>query len=109
MARRRFSSITHNWNFKHSSPFGKINGKKEYINLVEENLGKILGYRFEIQDEIYEENRACVSYKAIQGDFILEVREWYFVKNNLIGEIVAYYNISEIREDRKLSSPQGDN
>lgn len=90
-------------NFKHTSPFGTINGKKQYLNLVQENKNKFLGYRFEINDEIYNVDKACVRYTAIQGDFRLDVSEWYYFKNNLIQEIVAYYHIGEIRDERKLS------
>ena len=51
----------------------------------------------------YFENKACVRYKAIQGDFSLDVSEWYYIKNDLIEEIIAYYHIGEIRDERKLS------
>ena len=88
--------------FKHTSPFGTINGKKEYIALVEANKDKFLGYRFEIHDGIYDKDKACVRYTAIQGEFKLDVSEWYYVKDNLIEEIVSYYHIGEIRDDREL-------
>ena len=91
-------------NFKHTSPFDTINGKKEYINLVEANKDKFLGYRFEMHDEIYNKDKACVRYTAIQGDFNLDVSEWYYIKNDLIEEIVAYYHIGEIRDERKFSN-----
>lgn len=91
-------------NFRHTSPYGIISGKKEYISLVEANKDKFLGHRFELHDELYERNKACVRYTAIQGDFRLDVSEWHFVKDGLIEEIAAYYNIpGEIRDDRKLS------
>jgi len=89
--------------FQHTSPFGTIDGKKEYVSFVEKNKDKFLGYRFEIQDEIYEKDKACVRYRAIQGDFTLDVSEWYYIKNALIEKIIAYYHIGEIREDRKLA------
>jgi len=92
--------------FKHTSPFGIIKGKKQYINLVEANKDKFLGYRFEIHDEIFDNDQACVRYTAIQGDFKLDVSEWYFIKNDLIEEVIAYYHIGEIRDDRKLANPQ---
>lgn len=95
-------------NFRHTSPFGTINGRKQYISLVEKNQDKFLGYRFEIHDEIYNKDKACVRYTAIQGDFTLDVSEWYYIRNELIEEIVAYYHIGEIRDERKLSEPQGD-
>ena len=93
--------------FKHISPYGTIIGKKEYINLVESNKDKFLGYRFEIHDEIYEKEHACVRYTAIQGDFQLDVSEWYYFSENLIQQIHAYYNIEgEISEERKLANSE---
>lgn len=93
-------------NFKHTSPFGIIEGKQAYLDLVQENKDKFLGYVFELHDGIYEVNRACVRYTARQGeDLVLEVSEWYYANNNLIEEIVAYYHIGEIREERNLSKP----
>ncbi len=91
-------------NFKHTSPFGTINGKEAYLNLVKENEEKFLGYTFEILDTIYEKDRACVRYIGKQGDeFKLDVSEWYYLDKDRIGEIMAYYHIGEIREERKLT------
>ena len=91
-------------NFRHTSPFGTIDGKAQYLNLVEENKDKFLGYQFDIHDGIYDKSKACVRYTATQGDFRLEVSEWYYVKDDLIDEIIAHYHIGEIREERKLKS-----
>ena len=74
------------------------------MDLVEENKDKFLGYTFEIHDGIYDNEKACVRYTVIQGEFKLDVSEWYYMKDNLIGEIIAYYHIGEISEERKLSS-----
>lgn len=93
-------------NFKHTSPFGTINGKKQYVSLVEENKDKFLGYSFEIHDEIYDKGKACVRYTATQKEFTLDVSEWYYVKDDLIEEIVSYYHIGEIRNDRRLNNQQ---
>lgn len=94
--------------FKHTSPFGTIEGKKNYLDLVEANKMKFLGYVFEIHDTIYAENSACVRYTAKQGDeFALDVSEWHYAKNGLIYEIVAYYHIGEIRDERKLEEADG--
>lgn len=90
-------------NFRHTSPFGTISGKSEYTKLVEANKDKFLGYRFEIHEGIYEKDKACVRYTALQGTFSLDVSEWYYIQNGLIKEIVAYYHIGEIREERKLT------
>ncbi len=103
-----FTNLPISDSFKHTSPFGTITGKAEYLQLVEANKDKFLGYGFTIHDELYDIDRACVRYTALQEDFKLEVSEWYFFKNNLIEEIVAYYHIGEIREDRQLSKLQDD-
>ncbi|MEX0316126.1 MAG: nuclear transport factor 2 family protein [Allomuricauda sp.] len=89
--------------FKHTSPFGTINGKEAYINLVQENKDKFLGYVFEIHDAIYESDKACVRYTAKQGQgFSLDVSEWHYTLDGLIKEIIAHYHIGEIKEDRKI-------
>ena len=95
-------------NFIHTSPFGTVQGKKQYIDLISANKDKFLGYRFEIQDELYDKNKACVRYTAIQDDFSLDVSEWYYIKDNAIEKIIAYYHIGEIREERKLKNSRGD-
>jgi len=92
--------------FKHTSPFGTIDGKQAYLQLVKENKDKFLGYQFEIHDAIYGKDKACVRYTGIQGDFSLDVSEWIYAKEDLIEEIVAYYHIGEIREERKLTDPE---
>ena len=92
-------------NFNHTSPFGTIKGKDKYISLVEANKDKFLGYHFEIHDRIYNKDKACVRYSAIQGDFNLDVSEWYYMKNNLIESVIAYYHIGQIRDERKLKKP----
>ena len=90
-------------NFKHTSPFGTIEGKESYLRLVNENKEKFLGYRFEIRDEIYEDKKACIRYRAIQGDHMLDVSEWHYIEGNLIAEVIAYYHIGEIRAERELN------
>lgn len=91
--------------FTHTSPYGKIEGKSAYMDLVETNKDKFLGHRFVIHDAVYDQDKAVVRYTAIQEDFELEVSEWHFAKAGLIEEIIAYYNIpGEIREDRKLEN-----
>lgn len=90
-------------NFQHTSPFGTISGKEAYLEIVAENEDKFLGHSFEILDELYSENKACICYRAIKGEHQLEVSEWQYFKDDLIQEIVAHYHIGEIREERKLN------
>ncbi|MEQ8518647.1 MAG: nuclear transport factor 2 family protein [Cytophagales bacterium] len=93
-----------NADFIHESPFGQIIGRDNYLDLVGKNLDKFLGYQFTLHDALYEKNRACVRYTALQGEMSLDVSEWYYIENQLIKKIIAYYHIGEIREERKLSN-----
>lgn len=90
-------------NFVHKSPYGAIQGKQAYLDIVNANRDMFLNHRFEIHDVILEADKCCIRYTAIQGDFKLDVTEWHYYAADLISEIVAYYNIEgEISEDRKL-------
>lgn len=93
-------------NFTHTSPYGTIEGKQAYLDLVQANRDKFLGHNFRIHDLICDAQKTCIRYTAIKADFRLEVTEWHYVQNGLINEIVAYYNIEgEISEERKLDMP----
>lgn len=98
-----FHSLPISENFKHTSPFGTVKGKEQYVSLVEGNKDKFLGYHFKIHDEIYGKDKACVRYTGKQGGFTLDVSEWYYAKDGLIEEIIAYYHIGEIRDERQFS------
>lgn len=87
--------------FIHESPYGIIEGKANYLNIVEANQDKFLDHTFEIHDILEDETKACVRYTAQKPDFNLEVTEWHFIENDRISRIVSYYNIEgEISEDR---------
>ncbi len=89
--------------FEHHSPFGIIQGKSAYLQVVQENKDKFLGYTFVIHDGIYEPDKACVRYTAKQGaDFSLDVSEWYYIEKGLIQKIIAHYHIGEIKEERQI-------
>ena len=89
--------------FKHTSPFGTIKGKQAYLNLVNENKDKFLDYTFDIHDAMHADQKACIRYTARQGsDFALDVSEWHYVNDGLIQEVIAYYHIGDVRNDRML-------
>ena len=79
--------------FRHTSPYGTIAGKQNYLDIVSANEAKFLGHTFEIHDALYGERSACVRYTAKRQDFELEVSEWYVFEEGLIREIISYYNI----------------
>ena len=54
---------------------------------------------------MYEHDMACVRYTAKQNpDFSLDVSEWYYVKDNLIEKVIAYYHIGEIKGERVIEN-----
>ncbi len=93
--------------FVHLSPYGTIETKSAYMQIVEANRDKFLGHKFIVQDSMFSEAKASIRYTAIKGDFRLEVSEWHYFRDSLINKIVAYYNIEgEISESRKLDLPE---
>jgi hypothetical protein len=92
--------------FKHTSPYGTIKSKAAYLEIVKANRDKFLGHRFVMHDVFYGPDMACIRYSAIKEDFRLEVSEWHYMDNDLIHEIIAYYNIEgDISRERKLEIP----
>ena len=37
-----------------------------------------------------------------RGTLNLDVSEWYYILDGLIDEIIAYYHIGDIRDDRQI-------
>ncbi len=100
----RYMDLPLTEDFQHTSPFGTIEGKDTYLDIVDKNKDKFLGQTFQIHDAFYGETHACIRYTARQlPDFFLDVSEWYYFKGDLINEIIAYYHIGEIRHDRQLN------
>ena len=90
-------------NFVHTSPYGTINGKQQYVSLVEANREKFLGHQFQLHNILTSEDLVCVRYTAHQEQFTLEVSEWHFIGNGLINRVIAYYNIEGAKNpDRNI-------
>ncbi len=95
MGKGRFFELPISNNFKHTSLYRIIDGKKNYIDSVQLNKDKFLGHRFVIHDEIYESKKARIRYATIHEDFKPEVSEWHYAKDGLIKETVVHYNMEE--------------
>lgn len=101
-----FENIPVAEDFSHTSPYGTVEGRATYLELVVANQDKFLGNVFEIHDEIYAEDRAAVRYTLTNDQFSMDVSEWFYVEAGKIKSIVAYYNIpGEISATRKLNAP----
>ena len=94
--------------FMHTSPYGVIQGKKAYLELVEANKDNFLGHRFKLHDEFYAEEKACVRYTGSKGGSELHVSEWYYMKDGRIHEIISHYSLGdEIPDKNKLADSSG--
>ena len=99
-----FENLPLSESFKHTSPYGIINGREAYMQLVLANRDQFLGNKFLLREEMYDHQKACIRYTMVSEKFSMEVSEWFYIKNNLIDEVISYYNIEgEISEDRQLS------
>ncbi len=89
--------------FRHVSPYGTIEGKGPYMQLVASNRDKFLGNRIVVHDSLLRGDAASIRYTVSKGDFSMEVTEWIYCRDGLISEIIAYYNIEgEISNSRTL-------
>ena len=87
-----FKDLPISENFKHFSPYGVVEGKEAYLNLVESAKADFLGNTFEVIDTIYSENKVSVRYKMTKGNVIMDISEWYYFQGDLISEIHSFYD-----------------
>ncbi|WP_459211171.1 nuclear transport factor 2 family protein [Aquimarina rhabdastrellae] len=93
--------------FIHTSPYGVIEGKKKYLDIVSDNKEMFLGNRFKILDAIYDENKASVRYIMESSNAFLNVSEWLYIKEGKISAIISYYNKEEEKKaGRGITIPQ---
>jgi hypothetical protein len=85
--------------FTHTSPYGTIEGREEYLRIVADNEDQFLGFEFQILDELYDADKASVRYTARSGDHVLEASEWFFGDGENISSIISYYNIGDVSYD----------
>lgn len=83
--------------FCHTSPFGTIESKERYLEIVEKNKADFLGNSLTVMDQIKEDNRVCVQFEQKNANTGLEmtVCEWYTLEGDQIKEIRSFYNIGD--------------
>lgn len=83
--------------FKHTSPFGTIEPKKRYLEIVGKNKAEFLGNTFNIVAHIQEGNNVCIQFEQKNANTGLEmtVCEWYVLEGDLIKEINSFYNVGD--------------
>ena len=83
--------------FRHTSPFGTIETKKRYLEIVEKNKSDFLGNTLTVIDQILEGNKVCVQFEQRNANTGLRmvVCEWYTLEGDCIKDIRSFYNIGD--------------
>ena len=81
--------------FIHTSPFGTIESKSRYMEIVLKNKKDFLGNSLNVTRQIREGNQVCVQFEQKNENTGLEmvVCEWYHIEGSQIKEIRSFYNI----------------
>lgn len=81
--------------FTHTSPFGTIEGKERYLEIVAKNKQDFLGNTLTVIKQINEGDNVCVQFEQSNKNTGLEmtVCEWYELEGNIIKSIRSFYNI----------------
>ncbi len=84
--------------FRHTSPFGTIETKARYMDIVRKNRDTFLGNQLEVLKQIVDGNHVCVQFRQTREDdrkFDMPVCEWYRLEGDRIKEIESFYNIGD--------------
>lgn len=77
--------------FVHTSPFGRIEGREEYLRIVEPMSRKsVVGMT--VRDVLEAEDRAAIAYELETTAGAVEACDWIYVEDGRIREIHAYYD-----------------
>lgn len=83
--------------FVHTSPFGRIEGREEYLRIVEP-MSKKSTVGITVTDVIEAEDRAAIAYELETTAGVVQACDWIFVEDGLIREVRAYYDSATNRE-----------
>lgn len=77
--------------FVHSSPFGEIKGRKEYLDIVRENEEAFFSPTLEIFDMIEDGDKFAVRYLVNKNPAC----DCIYVRDGQISKIYSYYHVGE--------------
>ena len=84
--------------FRHTSPFGTIQTKARYLEIVNKNRDAFLGNKLTVLRQMVDGDNVCVQFRQTREDdpgFEMIVCEWYVVDGDRIREIESFYNIGD--------------
>lgn len=82
-------------NFCHTSPFGTIESKQRYMDIVAKNKADFLGNTLTVINQIQQQDQVCVQFEQKNANTGLEmvVCEWYELEGDKIKAIRSFYNV----------------
>ena len=84
--------------FRHTSPFGTIETKARYLEIVNKNRESFLSNTLTVLRQIIDGDNACVVFRQTREDdpeFEMTVCEWYVLDGDHIMAIESFYNIGD--------------
>lgn len=81
--------------FSHTSPFGTIESKQRYLEIVGKNKADFLGNTLTVLNQIVQDNQVCVQFEQKNANTGLQmiVCEWYLLEGDKIKSIRSFYNV----------------
>ena len=81
--------------FCHTSPFGTIESKARYMEIVNKNRQDFLGNQLTVTAQIQEGDQVCIQFEQKNANTGLEmtVCEWYWIEGDKITAIRSFYNV----------------
>jgi len=92
--------------FVHTSPFGRLEGRDHYLEIVEPVARKSV-HELTIVDVIASGNQAAVWFENLTPGGVIPSCDWVRTDDGLIKEIQSFYDSAKVRE--VLSRPEQDN
>ena len=77
--------------FVHTSPFGEIQGKQTYLDVVRQNAEAFFSKKIEIRDVIEDDAKSAIRY--VVGE--MEACDCVYIRNDQISKICAYYHFGD--------------
>lgn len=84
--------------FRHTSPFGVIETRRRYLEIVGKNTEAFLGNKLTLIRQMVAGDNVCVQFRQTRADdpdFEMVVCEWYVLEGERIREIESFYNIGD--------------
>ena len=87
-------------NFTHTSPFGRVEGRREYLDwvkpLADQNVTNL-----RILRTLSNSNEATIHFEMETPNGLVQVCDWVVVEAGQITEIHSFYDATDLRESSR--------